>query len=87
MTKQITGGKLYLTGGHQLTLAAGAVTKLMEVLTNRGEEVSTVTIVPGNQLMLHWSQIAALQIFSAGSDAPPSAKGRGPITGEYRGNT
>ncbi|MFN2602415.1 MAG: hypothetical protein ABR582_06615 [Gemmatimonadaceae bacterium] len=83
MAKQITGGKLYLTGGHQLTIAAGAVDELVEVLRNRSEEVSTVTIVPGNQLMVHWSQIAALQIFSAGTDAPPSGKPRG--TGEYRG--
>lgn len=86
MAKQITGGKLYLTGGHQLTIAAGAVDELVEVLRNRTEEVSTVTIVPGNQLMVHWSQISALQIFYAGSDAPSSgSKSRGPITGEYRG--
>ncbi len=83
MAKQITGGKLYLTGGHQLTIAASAVDELVEVLRNRSEEVSTVTVVPGNQLMVHWSQIAALQIFSAGSDAPPATKSRG--TGEYRG--
>lgn len=83
MPKQITGGKLYLNGGHQLTIAAGAVDELSEVLRKRTDEVSTVTIVPGNQLMLHWSQIAALQIFSAGSDAPSSVKERG--TGEYRG--
>jgi len=84
MAKQITGGKLYLTGGHQFTIAAGAVDELLQVLHNRNDEVSTVTIVPGNQLMVHWSQIAALQIFSAGTDAPPSAKSRG-VTGEYRG--
>jgi hypothetical protein len=85
MAKQITGGKLYLTGGHQLTIASGAVEVLAQVLRNRDENVQTVTILPGNELMLHWSQIAALQIFSAGSDAPaPSApKIRG--TGEYRG--
>jgi hypothetical protein len=85
MAKQITGGKLYLTGGHQLTIASGAVEVLAEVLRNRDEAVQTVTILPGNELMLHWSQIAALQIFSAGSDAPaPNAmKPRG--TGEYRG--
>ena len=85
MPKQVTGGKLYLTGGHQLTIAASAVDELIEVLKNRSEQVSTVTIVPGNQLMLHWSQIVALQIFTAGSDAPPSSKTRGGITGEYRG--
>ena len=85
MAKQITGGKLYLTGGHQLTIASGAVEVLAQVLRNRDEEVQTVTILPGNELMLHWSQIAALQIFSAGSDAPapnvPKMRG----TGEYRG--
>ncbi len=88
MAKQITGGKLYLTGGHQLTIAAGAVEELMGVLRDRSDEVATVTIVPGNQLMVHWSHIAALQIFTAGSNAPhaPAApKHRGPITGEYRG--
>lgn len=84
MAKQITGGKLYLNGGHQFTIAAGAVDELLQVLRNRSDEVSTVTIVPGNQLMVHWSQIAALQIFSAGTDAPPAGKSRG-ITGEYRG--
>jgi hypothetical protein len=82
MARQITGGKLYLTGGHQLTIAAGAVDELIDVLRARTEEVSTVTIVPGNQLMIHWSQIAALQIFYAGSDAPAKPK---PVTGEYRG--
>ena len=83
MAKQITGGKLYLTGGAQLTIAAGAVNELVDVLRTRADEVSTVTIVPGNELMVHWSQIAALQIFSAGTDAPPKTKA--PITGEYRG--
>ena len=87
MPKQVTGGKLYLTGGHQLTIAASAVDELIEVLKNRSEQVSTVTIVPGNQLMLHWSQIVALQIFTAGSDAPPVSKARGGVTGEYRGKT
>jgi hypothetical protein len=85
MAKQVTGGKLYLTGGHQLTIAAGAVEELIDVLKNRSEEVTTVTIVPGNQLMLHWSQIVALQIFSAGSDAPTGSKSRSSVTGEYRG--
>jgi hypothetical protein len=66
MAKQITGGKLYLNGGHQLTIAAAAVEELVEVLRSRSNEVSTVTIVPGNELLVHWSQISALQIFSAG---------------------
>lgn len=66
MGKQITGGKLYLNGGHHLPLAAGAVEELIEVMRNRADEVITVTILPGNQLMVHWSQIAALQIFTSG---------------------
>lgn len=66
MAKQVTGGKLYLNGGHQIPLAAGAVQELMEVLRNRADEVVTVTILPGNQLMVHWHQISALQIFTAG---------------------
>ena len=85
MAKQITGGKLYLTGGHQLTIAASAVEELAEVLRNRDERVQTVTIVPGNQLMVHWNQIAALQIFSAGSDSPPASGTKARATGEYRG--
>jgi len=85
MAKQITGGKLYLTGGHQLTIASGAVEVLAEVLRNRNEAVQTVTILPGNELMLHWSQIAALQIFSAGSDAPAPNATKPRTTGEYRG--
>ena len=40
--------------------------RLIEVLKNRADEVITVTILPGNQLMVHWSEIAALQIFTAG---------------------
>ncbi len=66
MAKQITGGKLYLNGGHQLPIAAGAVEAMAELLRNRADDVSTVMILPGNQLMVHWSQIAALQIFTAG---------------------
>lgn len=66
MAKQITGGKLYLNGGHHLPLAPGAVEELMEVMRNRADEVITITILPGNQLMVHWSQISALQIFTAG---------------------
>ena len=85
MAKQITGGKLYLTGGAQLTIAAGAVGELADVLRNRADEVSTVTIVPGNELMVPWSQIEALQIFSAGSDTPVQ-KPKTPMTGEFRGN-
>ena len=85
MAKQITGGKLYLTGGHQLTIASGAVEVLAQVLRNRDEEGQTVTILPGNELMLHWSQIAALQIFSAGSDAPAPNAPKPRATGEYRG--
>jgi len=88
MAKQITGGKLYLNGGHQLAIAGGAVEALAEVLRNRSDEVSIVTIVPGNQLMLHWTQISALQIFSAGHDAPGGGGGSGGkprATGEYRG--
>ncbi len=85
MTKQITGGKLYLRGGHQLTIASAAVKVLAEVLRNRNEDVQTVTILPGNELMIHWSQIAALQIFSAGSDAPAPKASPARGTGEYRG--
>ncbi|MEO7501359.1 MAG: hypothetical protein ABIW94_01850 [Gemmatimonadaceae bacterium] len=66
MAKQITGGKLYLIGGHQLTLAGPATEEFKQVLQARTDEVNTVAIVPGNELMVHWSQIAALQIFSAG---------------------
>jgi len=84
MAKQITGGKLYLTGGAQLTIAAGAVAEIVEVLKERADEVCTVTVVPGNELMVHWSQIAALQIFYAGSDSASKPK---PVTGEYRGKS
>src|SRR5687767_11448568 len=66
MAKQVTGGKLYLIGGHQLTLAGPATEEFKQVLNARTDEVNTVVIVPGNELMVHWSQIAALQIFSAG---------------------
>jgi len=66
MAKQITGGKLYLTGGHQLQLGSGPVDVLVELLETRPEAYRRIELVPGNELMLHWSQISALQIFSAG---------------------
>jgi hypothetical protein len=49
-----------------MAVAAAAVEELAEVLRTRPPNVSTVTIVPGNELMVYWNQIAALQIFSAG---------------------
>jgi hypothetical protein len=66
MAKQITGAKLYLAGGHTLQVGAGPVAELVELLESRPEEVRRITIVEGNDLMLHWSHVAALQIFSAG---------------------
>jgi hypothetical protein len=66
LAKQVTGGKLYLAGGAQLAIAAGAVDDLVKLLKDRSDEVRRITILPGNELMLHWSQIVALQIFTAG---------------------
>lgn len=66
MAKQITGAKLYLAGGHTLQIGAGPVAELVALLETRPDEVKRITIVEGNDLMLHWSQVAALQIFSAG---------------------
>lgn len=66
MAKQITGAKLYLSGGHTLQIGAGPVAELVNLLETRPDEVRRITIVEGNELMLHWSQVAALQIFSAG---------------------
>ncbi len=66
MAKQVTGAKLYLAGGAQLAIAAGAVPDLVNLLEQRGDEVRRITILPGNELMLHWSQVVALQIFTAG---------------------
>jgi len=66
MAKQITGAKLYLAGGHQLSIGAGAVEELVTLLETRPDEIRKISILQGNELMLHWSQVSALQIFSAG---------------------
>jgi hypothetical protein len=66
VTKQVTGAKLYLAGGAQIAIAAGAVDELVRLLEERGEQARRITILPGNELMLHWSQVVALQIFTAG---------------------
>lgn len=66
MARQITGAKLYLAGGHTLQIGAGPVAELVALLEERPDEVRRITIVDGNEIMVHWSQISALQIFSAG---------------------
>ncbi|MEO8192234.1 MAG: hypothetical protein ABI681_00180 [Gemmatimonadales bacterium] len=66
MARQITGAKLYLSGGHTLQIGAGPVADLVDLLEKRPEEYRRLLIVEGNELMLHWTQVAALQIFSAG---------------------
>jgi hypothetical protein len=66
MAKQITGAKLYLSGGHTLQIGAGPVAELVDLLESRPDAVKRITIVDGNELLIHWSQVAALQIFSAG---------------------
>jgi hypothetical protein len=66
MAKQITGAKLYLSGGHTLQLSAGPVAALVELLETRPDEYRKISIVDGNELLLHWSQVSALQIFTAG---------------------
>lgn len=66
MAKQITGAKLYLTGGHTLQIGAGPVQALVELLETRPDEFRRISIVEGNELMLHWTHVSALQIFSAG---------------------
>ncbi len=66
MARQITGAKIYLAGGHTMQIGAGPVAELVALLEHRPEEVRRITVVDGNEIMIHWSQIAALQIFSAG---------------------
>jgi hypothetical protein len=66
MAKQITGAKLYLAGGHTLQIGAGPVAELVHLLETRPDQVRRITIVEGNELLIHWSQVSALQIFSAG---------------------
>lgn len=66
MAKQITGAKLYLAGGHTLQIGAGPVAELVDLLESRPEGVRRITIVEGNELVIHWSHVSALQIFSAG---------------------
>ena len=66
MARQITGAKLYLAGGHTLQIGAGPVDELVALLNERPEGVRRISVVDGNEIMIHWSQISALQIFSAG---------------------
>jgi hypothetical protein len=66
MAKQITGAKLYLAGGHTLQIGAGPVQALVDLLETRPDEFRRISIVEGNELMIHWTHVAALQIFSAG---------------------
>ncbi len=66
MARQITGAKLYLAGGHTMQIGAGPVAELVALLEQRPDEVRRITVVDGNEIMIHWSQISALQIFSAG---------------------
>lgn len=66
MARQITGAKLYLAGGHTLQVGAGPVAALVELLDTKPDTYQRILIVEGNELMLHWTQVSALQIFSAG---------------------
>jgi hypothetical protein len=42
------------------------VQALVDLLEKKPEDYQRILIVEGNELMLHWTQVAALQIFSAG---------------------
>ena len=66
MAKQITGAKLYLAGGHTLQIGAGPVQALVDLIETKPDEFRRILIVEGNELMLHWTHVSALQIFSAG---------------------
>ncbi|MEO7367828.1 MAG: hypothetical protein ABIZ36_07720 [Gemmatimonadaceae bacterium] len=66
MARQITGAKLYLAGGHTMQIGAGPVAELVALMNERPDEVRRITVVDGNEIMVHWSHISALQIFSAG---------------------
>lgn len=66
MAKQITGAKLYLAGGHTLQIGAGPVQELVDLLETKPDGFRRIVIVEGNELMLHWTHVSALQIFSAG---------------------
>jgi hypothetical protein len=66
MARQVTGAKLYLAGGHTLQIGSAAVAPLVDLLETKPEAYQRIMIVDGNELMIHWSQVSALQIFSAG---------------------
>jgi hypothetical protein len=66
VARQVTGAKIYLTGGHTLQVGVGPVEQLVALLAEKPDEFRRILIVDGNELMIHWSQVAALQIFSAG---------------------
>ena len=66
MAKQITGAKIYLAGGHTLQVGAAPVAELVALLEEQPKEVRRIQIVDGNEVLLHWTHVAALQIFSAG---------------------
>jgi hypothetical protein len=38
----------------------------VELLETKPDEFRRIAILDGNELMIHWTHVAALQIFSAG---------------------
>ena len=49
-----------------MQIGAGPVAELVELLETKPDEFKRIVIVEGNELMLHWTHVSALQIFSAG---------------------
>jgi hypothetical protein len=66
MPRQITGAKVYLAGGQTIQVGSAPVAELVSLMEQRPEEVRRIQIMDGNEIMVHWSHVVALQIFSAG---------------------
>ena len=66
MPRQITGAKLFLAGGQTIQVGSAPVAELVALLEDRPEEVRRIQIMDGNEVMVHWTHVVALQIFSAG---------------------
>ena len=66
MPRQITGAKVYLAGGQTIQVGSAPVAELVSLMEQRPEEVRRIQIMDGNEIMVHWSHVVALQFFSAG---------------------
>ena len=66
MPRQITGAKIFLAGGQTIQVGSAPVAEFVNIMEQRPEGVRRIQIMDGNEIMVHWTHIVAVQIFSAG---------------------